>query len=233
MYGLDNVSGSINGSFVLSGRGADMNAIRQDLDGNISFALADGEWQGTDIWYEIRKARATLKQEPAPEPRLPPRTEFTSVAASGVVTNGVLQNDDLIVELPFLRLTGGGKVNFVEATLDYKMDARVVESPELAGELSAAELKDFTSANIPLKISGPLASPSIAPDFELMLKREVKKQIDKEKDKLIDRLLGIKKEPAEGEQAEGEPQEEGPEEQDEEQKAEDLIKDALKNLFKD
>ena len=128
---------------------------------------------------------------------------------------------DLIVELPFLRLTGGGKVNFVEATLDYKMDARVVESPELAGELSAAELKDFTSANIPLKISGPLASPSIAPDFELMLKREVKKQIDKEKDKLINRLLGIKEEPAEGEQAEGEPQEEGEEGQDEEQKAED------------
>jgi AsmA protein len=233
MYGLDNVSGSINGSFVLSGRGADMNAIRQDLDGNISFALADGEWQGTDIWYEIRKARATLKQEPAPEPRLPPRTEFTSVAASGVVTNGVLQNDDLIVELPFLRLTGRGKVNFVEANLDYRMDARVVESPELAGELSAAELKDFTSVVIPLKISGPLASPSIVPDFEVLLKREVEKQIEKEKDKLIDRLLGIKREPDDAEQADGEPQEEGQEEQDEEQKAEDLIKDALKNLFKD
>ena len=232
MYGLDNVSGSINGSFVLSGRGADMNAIRQDLDGDISFALADGEWQGKDIWYEIRKARATLKQEPAPEPRLPPRTEFTSVAASGVVTDGVLQNNDLIVELPFLRLTGKGKVNFVEANLDYQMDARVVESPELAGELSAAELKDFTSVVIPLKISGPLASPSIAPDFELLLKREVEKQIDKEKDKLIDRLLGRDRDPAESEQAEGEPQEEQ-EEQSEEQQAEDLIKDALDKLFKD
>jgi AsmA protein len=182
MYDLDNISGSINGNFVLSGRGADMDAIRRDLHGNVSFVLADGEWQGTDVWYQLRKARATLKQEAAPEPRLPPRTEFTSVAASGAVTDGVMQNDDLLVELPFLRLTGKGKVNFVEENLDYRMDARVVESPELAGELSAAELKDFTSATIPMVVSGPLASPTIAPDFELLLKREVEKQIEKEKE---------------------------------------------------
>jgi len=235
MYDLDNISGSINGSFVLSGRGADMDAIRRDLHGNVSFVLADGEWQGTDVWYQLRKARAALKQEPAPEARLPPSTEFTSVAVSGAVTDGVMQNDDLLVELPFLRLTGKGTVNFVEENLDYRMDARVVESPELAGELSAAELKDFTSVTIPMVVSGPLASPTIAVDVESLLKQEVEKQIEKEKDKLIDRLLGIKREsdesePEEGEPEEGEPQEEEP---DAEQKAEDLIKDALKNLFKD
>ena len=231
MYGVENVSGTINGSFVLSGRGVDLDAIRRDLDGNISFVLADGEWQGKDIWYEIRKARATLKQETPPEPRLPARTEFSSVSASGVVTNGVMENRDFLAELPFLRLTGAGKVDFVEASLDYGMDASVIESPEFAGEVSAAELKDFTSVVIPLKISGPLASPSITPDIEILIRREVEKEIDKQKDVLLDRLLGGDKKPADGEPADEESAD--GEEEEEEQDAEDLIKDALKDLFKD
>ena len=230
MYDVENVSGTINGSFVLSGRGVDLDAIRRDLDGNISFVLADGEWQGKDIWYELRKARASLKQETPPEPRLPARTEFSSVSASGVVTNGVMENRDFLAELPFLRLTGAGKVDFVEASLDYRMDASVIESPEFAGEVSAAELKDFTSVVIPLKISGPLASPSITPDIEVLIRQEVEKEIEKQKDALLDRLLGGDKKPADGEPAD---EESADGEEEEEQDAEDLIKDALKDLFKD
>jgi AsmA protein len=228
MYGIENVSGTINGTFVLSGRGADLDAIRQDLDGNISFALANGEWQGKDVWYELRKARAKLKQETPPEPRLPARTEFTSVSASGTVTNGVMKNRDFLAELPFLRLTGAGKIDFVQASLDYAMDARVIESPEFAGEVSAAELKDFTSVVIPLKISGPLASPSIVPDIEILIRREVEKEIEKQKEVLLDRLFGGDKKPADDEAADEESAE-GEKEQD----AEDLIKDALKDLFRD
>ena len=228
MYGVENISGTINGSFVLSGSGADLNAIRQDLDGNVSFVLADGEWHGKDVWYELRKARAQLKQEAPPEPRLPPRTEFSNVSASGVVTDGVLQNQDFLAELPFLRLTGKGKVDFVKATLNYSMDARVIDSPEFAGEVSAAELKDFTSAVIPLKISGPLASPSIVPDINVLIRREVEKQIDKHKDELLDRLLGRDKKPAEGEAGDEKPAEE---EKDEKQDAEEQIKNALDKLF--
>ncbi len=226
MYGLENVSGTIRGSFVLSGGGADLNAIRQDLDGTISFSLADGEWQGTDVWHQLRAARATLKQEAAPEPRLPPRTEFSDVSATGVVTNGIMQNNDLLAELPFLRVTGKGQVNLVEATLDYAMDARVIEQPELAGQATADELKDFTSAVIPLKVTGSLASPSVRPDIEAMLRKEVERQIDKKKDELTDKLFkkllgGDEEPPAEGEEGEKE----------EEQDSEDALKDALKNLL--
>ena len=222
MYGVDNISGSINGSFVLSGAGADMDAIRQDLDGNVSFVLADGEWRGTDVWYELRKARAKLKQETPPEPRLPARTEFSSVAASGVVTDGVLQNNDFLAELPFLRLTGAGKVDFVQASIDYSMEARVVESPEFAGEVSAGEIRDFTSLVIPLKVYGPLSSPTIVPDVEAIIRREVEKEIEKQKDALIDKLLGGDDKPAEGD-----------EEEEKEPDVEDQIKNALKKLLKD
>ena len=55
---------------------------------------------------------------------------------------------------------------------------------------SAEELDDFTEAEIPLRISGPLTDPTIAPDIEDMVKQEVKKQVEEElKDRLLDKLF--------------------------------------------
>ncbi len=193
MFEQDNISGTINGSFKLSGRGSDLAAIQRDLDGDISFELVDGAWEGTDIWYELRRARAAIKQEPAPEPQLPARTQFSQVRASGPVRNGVFSNNDLLAELPFMQLTGKGSVNLVEATVDYRISARVFDKPELIGDdISADELKDFTKTVIPIRVSGSLTAPSITPDVGKLLEEQVKKEVeDKIKDKLEDKLKDL------------------------------------------
>jgi AsmA protein len=230
MFDQDNITGTINGSFVLSGSGPSLAAIRQDLDGTMSFELIDGAFEGTDVWHQLRSARATFKHEPVPEPRLPARTEFTSVTASGTVNDGVFSNNDLLAELPFLRLTGGGVVNLVAATVDYAMQVRVLDRPEFVDQASEAELADFSSAVIPLKISGPLASPSIRPDLEALVRQEVERQIEEKKEELtqqvLDQIFG--EEPAEDAAA---PAEDG-EQPEEEKSAEDQVKDALRNIFK-
>jgi AsmA protein len=187
MFGQENVTGSINGAFKLNGRGNDLAAIQRSLNGNMSMELLDGAWEGTDLWYELRRARAMYKKEPAPEPELPARTEFSTVKATGPVTDGVFHNDDLLAELPFMQLTGKGSVDFAAAEIDYRLSARILESPEFAQGATAEELDEFTEAVIPLRITGPLADPSIKPDIEDMLKEEVKKEAKK---KLFDRLLG-------------------------------------------
>ncbi|MEJ2275427.1 MAG: AsmA family protein, partial [Woeseiaceae bacterium] len=117
MFEQENVTGTVSGRFNLGGRGGDMNEIRETLDGNVSFELVDGTYEGTDIWWELRRARALLRQEEPPEPTLPARTRFTSVTASGQVTDGVLTSDDLRAELPFMQLTGSGDVDLNEGTV--------------------------------------------------------------------------------------------------------------------
>ena len=230
MFDQDNITGTINGSFVLGGSGPSLAAIRQDLDGKMSFELIDGAFEGTDVWHQLRSARATFKHEPVPEPRLPARTEFTSVTASGTVTDGVFSNNDLLAELPFLRLTGGGVVNLVAANMDYAMQVRVLDRPEFVDQATEAELADFSSAVIPLKISGPLASPSIRPDLEALVRQEVERQVEEKKEELtqqvLDQIFG--EEPAEDAEA---PAEDG-EQPEEEKSAEDQVKDALRNIFK-
>lgn len=196
MFDQENISGSINGTFVLSGRGTDLGAVQKSLRGNMAFEVVDGAWEGTDLWYELRRARAMYRQEPAPEPTLPARTRFTSVRLSGPVQDGVFTNDDLLAELPFMQLTGKGSVNLVAAEIDYRLSARVLEKPEFASQATAEELNDLTRAVIPLRIEGPLAGPSIKPDIESVLKQQVKAKVEekveeKVKDKVEDRLKDL------------------------------------------
>ncbi|MEX0975855.1 MAG: AsmA family protein [Woeseia sp.] len=237
MFEQENISGTISGAFALSGRGQNLAQIRSDLDGTMAFALEDGAWEGTDVWYQLRSARALFKQESPPERRNPPRTEFSSVIATGTVTDGVFRNDDLLAELPFLQLTGNGTVNLVKVEVDYGMQARVLERPEFATAATDSELADFTEAVIPLRISGPLASPSVRPDIDGMLRAEVKKVVEEKRDelrdRLVNRLLGGDKAEAEAAGAAeatetGEP---GDVPEEEEKDAEDQLKDSLRRLF--
>jgi AsmA protein len=188
MFDQDNVTGEIAGSFVLAGKGPNLDTIQRNLDGDLSIELLDGAFVGTDVWYEIRKARALLKGEQAPEAVLPAKTDFNSLRMTGVVTDGVLSSDDLFAELPFMQLTGKGQVNIPAGTLNYAMDARILERPEFLQDATPEELEEFTEAVIPLKITGPIASPSVKPDLEKLLKKRVEDEI---KDQLKDKLKGL------------------------------------------
>ena len=225
MFDQENITGTIDGSFQLSGSGINMSSIRRDLDGTMAFSLADGAWEGIDVWHQLRSAYASFKQRPAPEPRLPARTEFSKVRVSGPVKDGVFSNDNLLVELPFLQMTGNGTVDLAEGRVDYSIQARVLDQPEFVDPASETELNDFTKAVIPLKVTGPLAEPRIRPDIEGMLRAEVKRAVEKEgerlKKRLLDKLIG----------GSGQATDEESDQSQEETEPEEEIKNALKKLF--
>jgi AsmA protein len=226
MFDVDSITGTVDGSFRLGGRGVDMDAIRRDLDGTMSIELSDGAWEGTDVWYEMRRARAYFKGTVQPAAPETPRTRFSSMKASGVVTDGVLKNDDFFAELPFMQMTGRGSVNFVEATVDYSVTGRVLEKPEFMTDVSPEELDDFTSAVIPFRITGSLASPAIRPDVEAMLKDRAEEEAKK---LIMDKLFREDEQPP----ADGEPAPDGEAAPEEEKDIEDQLKDEARKRLKD
>ncbi|MBT8106700.1 MAG: AsmA family protein [Gammaproteobacteria bacterium] len=187
MFEQENITGTITGNFKLAGRGNDMAEVQRTLGGSMSFELQDGTYEGMDIWYELRRARALLKKETPPEPALPARTPFSSVKATGVVKDGIMRNDDFVADLPFMQLTGNGSVNIPEATVDYRMRARVLRKPEAMGAATPEEIDDLTKTVIPIKITGPLASPKPVPDVEELLRERAEEELrDLVEDKLKD-----------------------------------------------
>ena len=232
VFEAENISGTIDGNFVLSGRGMNLAQIRSDLDGTMAFELANGALEGTDVWHQLRSARALYKREDPPEATLPPRTEFTAINVTGTVTDGVFSNDDLIIEMPFLRITGGGTIDLDSTDIEFSVQARVLQKPEFVSDVSEDEMSDFTEALIPIKIRGTLASPSFSPDIEAMFRREVERAIEGKaeelKQNLLRQLLGGAAAP-DSEEGDGETDETEPEE---EQSIEDELKNRLKDLFK-
>jgi len=233
LFETDKLSGSLDGRFTLAGSGADLAEIRRGLGGDVAFDLSDGAFEGTDLWYQIRRARALFRQEAPPQPPAEPRTRFSTIRGTGQVAGGVLSNDDLFAELPFMQITGAGTVDLAAATLDYGVRARVLERPDFIEGASEAELAEYTEAVIPIRITGSLADPSVRPDVEDMLREEVKGRIEEEKErlekKLLERLgIGTQDEqvPADGENLapEDEPAEE-------EESVEDQLKKKLKDLL--
>ncbi len=238
MFDQENITGTINGSFVLAGAGRNLSSIRRDLDGLMSFELADGAWEGTDVWYQLRKARAMYRQQAVPEPTLPARTEFSTVNATGVVTDGIFQNNDFVAELPFLRLTGAGMVDLNSTEVTYAMQVRVFDRPEFMSGATEQELADFTKTVVPLKITGLLSAPVVRPDIEGIFRGQVEEALEEKKQELkkdlLNRLTGGAAEPAAGEapaeQADGEPGE-VPVEEAPEDLEEKLKKELLKKIF--
>ena len=244
MFDVDNINGTINGGFTLSGAGQNVSTIRSDLDGTMSMELVDGAWEGTDVWHQLRTARAMFVQEPPPEPTLPARTEFSNVRATGTVTDGIFENNDFLAELPFLQLTGAGMVDMTTSGIDYSLQVRVLERPEFMAGATAEEIEDFTETVVPLKITGSLSEPSVRPDIEGIFRARVEEAIEEKKDELRDqllnRLLGGDEPPPEGEAADGELGEvpegelqegEVPPEEEEVDLEEELKKELLNRIF--
>lgn len=207
------VSGKGTANIKLTGLGKTTDDILDTLDGAIDFNVVNGALEGTDLWWEIRRARALIKQQAAPPAPTTPRTPFSAMKGTANVKSGVLSNNDLDVSTQYLKVTGQGNVDLPKNTLDYRLLATVLKFPQesaaaaqpaaqqagTAATAPAVAEQDLVDAQIPVKITGTLSDPKVRPDLEGYLKGKVKEKIEQErgkveqkvKDKLQDKLKDL------------------------------------------
>jgi len=186
LFESNRVSGKGSANIKLAGTGRTTDDIMKTLNGAVDFNVADGALEGADLWYEIRRARALLKQQAAPErPSGPPRTPFSALTGTGSMKDGVLTNNDLNVAMQYLKVTGQGSVDLPKNSLDYRLVAAVLKIPREGAD--PTQMQDMVDAQIPVKVTGALSDPKARPDLEGYLKGEAKKEVEKKiKDKLKD-----------------------------------------------
>jgi len=190
MYKKDNITGKGSINLKLTGSGADSDALKRTLSGNLDFKVDNGAYEGVDLWWEIRRARALLKQQPVPTKSTTPRTAFTSLRGSGAMNNGVFSSEDLDAALQYLKLTGKGSADLVQSTIDYKLQATVLTLPSEA-KLAAADQEasnDLAGLTIPITVTGALTDPKVRPDVQGMIKERAKQELDKQKEKAKEKI---------------------------------------------
>ena len=173
-------TGSLNAK--LTGRGRNSDDLMKTLDGSLDFNVADGALEGADLWYEIRRARALLKQQPVPERSGPARTTFDAMKGTGVMKSGVLSNNDLDISSQYLKVSGKGTVDLPKSTLDYQLIATVLKIPREGAD--PAQMQELVDAQIPIKVTGSLDDPTVRPDIQGYVKGRVKEELKKEQEKV-------------------------------------------------
>lgn len=187
LFKSNRVAGKGSANLKLTGTGRTTDEVVKTLDGNVDFNVADGALEGADLWYEIRRARAVLKQQPIPERSGPVRTTFNALAGTGVMKNGVLTNNDLHVAMQYLKVTGQGTVDVPQSLLDYRLTAAILRIPA-EGAQPVADMQDMVEAQIPVRVTGALTDPKVRVDVEGLVKNEAKQRLEKEKTRLEDKL---------------------------------------------
>lgn len=191
--GSDTLLGQGNISARLTTRGQDMPALRSSLNGELAISLVDGALNGINVAGELRRAYALYKGQPAPAKDDVQKTDFSELRATGQVVNGVINNRDLEMKSPLLRINGEGKIDLVREHINYKLNTAVVGS--LGGQ-GGLELKELKGVTIPVAIEGKLHDPSFSLDLNSILEQRLKQETKKLEKKLLDSLLGKDKAPA-------------------------------------
>jgi AsmA protein len=184
LFKVNRLSGTANLHIATRGLGPTVSEIRHTLQGRMNFSFKNGAIEGVNVWDAIDRAYALAKHLPAP-PSAPKRTEFADMHGSATINHGVLDNRDFVAALPYLNLSGQGKLDLAELTLDYDLKAHVTGSPKLSDHLDVSGLAGDT---IPLRISGTLSNLSVRPDLGGAVHARVDSAINKNKAELKTKL---------------------------------------------
>ena len=181
----DRLSGRGNASAKLAGQGRTSDALIKNLSGRVQTDLADGAVTGIDLWYELSRAQALLKQQAIPSASDDRRTKFDSFKMSADIAGGVATTKDLMIASQFLRLTGTGTANLLTKGIDYHIVATILKAPPSS---HGADLSQLTLAGIPVEVSGTMSDPKVRPDLAGLLKSNVKQKLE---DTLRNKLQGL------------------------------------------
>ncbi len=174
--------GNLKSHLVAHGQTSD--ELIKTLSGHIDANLANGALEGIDLWYEINRAQSLLKQQALPAGTSTGRTAFDTFRASADLNGGIATTKDLNIASAQLHLTGQGSTNLVSQVINYDLKATVLKSAPAA----AQNLSGLTLAEIPVKISGTIAHPTVRPDLEALAKKRVQQELNKHKDELQQKL---------------------------------------------
>lgn len=167
------LTGTANLNAHLTMQGADKDSLIKSLNGQGKIAVNNGVLKGINLSYWISLAKALINHQASPAQPNVNQTDFGNLTGSFTIANGLLQNNDLLLQAPNWHATGFGAINLVGQQIDYKLS-----------------IQSFTSANQPegipvtLEIKGPFTQLAITPAVEDILKAQIQNQVMKNKDKI-------------------------------------------------
>ncbi|MDD5411044.1 MAG: AsmA family protein, partial [Methylobacter sp.] len=184
LKGEAKLSGMVNATAQLQGQGNKTDELKSSLNGQLSFLVKDSVIKGFNLQKIINSGKALIKGSALPAESKNNQTLFSEMSGTATVSNGIIQNNDLVANSSKLRVNGKGNINLNSESLDYNVDAKLLKAEATATE--PEQIKGAVIIDIDGTLSNPIYSINIASS---LLTDTNKAKIDKLINK-IDKKLG-------------------------------------------
>jgi AsmA protein len=193
----DLLEGRGNVKLEVATAGGTVGQLKRAMNGAAKLQLRDGAIRGINLAAQLRAARALLAggRPDALRANAAEKTDFSELAATFVIKDGVAVSDDLEIKSPLLRITGAGRIDVAAGTIDYATRVAVVGT--LKGQ-DGRPVNELRGVAVPVKLAGPFEKLAWSIDWSEAAKEALKAQVagkaeDKLKDKARDALKGLLK----------------------------------------
>lgn len=160
--GSDRLSGTANIEAEGTSRGRSEWDLVNALNGKGSFTFLNGAIHGINLAATLRKARTLGMSQEAGEQQ---QTDFAELSGSYVITKGVVDNRDLKMLAPLVRLSGAGEVPMPPRTIDYTVEAKLVATLKGQGGQDA-----LAGVPIPIRVTGSWEKPEYRVNWDSVIK---------------------------------------------------------------
>lgn len=155
MADYERLEGTGSASLEFLGVGNDLHTIMDGLEAEGDVALGQGALLGLDLGGMLRNFDPSFQGEGQ-------RTVYDRVTADFIVRDGVLQNEDLLLDAPWGEMRGAGEADLAAMTVDYTL---------IPGVLRDAD--GVATVRVPIAVTGSWTAPAIGPDLELLAEIEL------------------------------------------------------------
>ncbi|MCG6933473.1 MAG: AsmA family protein [Gallionella sp.] len=162
----------------LGAEGGSIGALRRSLNGTVSLALSRGSLEGIDLRSALVSGNddlGTTNQPRMHETRLSESTDFSNLDAVFNIADGSARGNSFDMRSPLFRLAGDGDYAPDTGRIDYRLAATV---SSVLKRRSAGELYELRGVTVPVRVSGPWASPGIVLNFAAASGEIVTKRIE-------------------------------------------------------
>ncbi len=226
LLGEPYISGRTDLSIDIEGRGETFRQLRRGLDGEVLVNFRNGAIKDVNLAELITNAWARIEDEEPPEHRAS-ATDFSALAASIDIRDGLATNDDLALQTPGLRVAGSGSLHLASEQLDYELRAAVVRS--LKGQ-GGEPIDDLTDLTIPIHLGGTLKEPEVRVLLRELLEMRAREAAQRALEREQERLERIRREAEERLEREEQEARRRLEESEERRKAEQRMEEAERRM---
>jgi AsmA protein len=95
-----------------------------------------------------------------------------------------------------MTIDGSGTVNLLDDAIDFDLTATMIDGPVLQSDPAMVK---YAGKELPLKVSGTVAAPSVLPDFSAIVRQQVSDEVNERveeereevRERVRDRLRGL------------------------------------------